>query len=210
VAWTTNSYTTLADVKTALDLQNTTSDAWLQDLITEAHADIDRYIGYPFQTDGTSGSPAQRYYDGNGHERLLIDDCQSITQVLETTYNVLLGSGGSWTYSNPQTIDITADVVMAPYNETPGYLLSRLSGLPFQFGKKNYQVSGIFGYTDIPAPITRACKLLVIHYFKRRDAAYGERTATRQMGAKTYQPDDMPEEVMCLLERYRERLFLSR
>jgi hypothetical protein len=209
VAWTTNPYTTLADVKTALDLQNTDSDSWLQTLMDEAQADIDRYIGYSFQTDGTTGSPASRYYDGNNHAKLWIDDCQSLVQVLETTYNVLLGSNGVWTNQNPQTVDITADIAAYPYNETPVYLLSRLSGLPFQFGRKNYQVFGIFGYPDIPTPISRACKLLTIHYFKRRDATYGNRTANRQYGSKTFQPMDMPDEVTCVLERYRERLFLS-
>jgi hypothetical protein len=210
VAFTTNPYCDLVDVKTAMSVTSTADDAWITELINEAQADIDRYVGYPFQTDGTVSSPATRLYDGNDDDQLWIDDCLSFTSVIETVWNPYIGANGAFTLGNPQTIDITADCIAQPNNASPQYILRRLSGLPFQYGRQNYKVLGVFGQPSIPLPITRACKLLVIHYFKRRDASYGMKTSTKQYGQKTQGPVDMPEEVCCILDKYRPRWFLSR
>ena len=212
MAWTTNPYCALADVKTAMNVTTTTDDTWIGVLITEAQADIDQYLGYSFQQDvGTS-----RIYDGNDDDQLWIDDCQSFTQVLETVFNPFIGANGAFTLGSPLTLDITADCIAQPNNagsqtDTRSfYLLRRLTGLPFQFGRQNYKVTGTWGFTAIPVPITRACKLLTIHYYKRRDAAYGMKTSVKQYGQKTQEPYDMPEEVCCILDKYKRRLFLSR
>jgi hypothetical protein len=207
LAWTTNPYCDLQDVKTAMNVTNTTDDAWITELIGEAQADIDRELSYSFQQNGPGVS---NIYDGNDSDILWIEDCLAITQVLETVYNPYIGANGAFTLGNPQSIDITADVIMQPNNKTPQYLLARLSGLPFQFGRQNYKITGTWGQPNIPLPIQRACKLLVIHYFKRRDASYGQMTAGKQYGNKMQYPVDIPEEVCSILDKYKPRLFLSR
>jgi hypothetical protein len=207
MAWTTNAYCDLADVKTSMNVTSTTDDAWITELISEAQADIDRELGYSFQQDGPGSS---RVYDGNDNYTLWIDDCLAITQVLQTTYNPYLGANNVYTLGNPQTEDVTADCILQPNNKTPQYLLTRISGLPFEFGKQNYNITGTWGYSDIPLPITRACKLLVVHYYKRRDAGYGQMTSTKQYGQKMQYPVDMPEEVCRIIERYKPHYFLSR
>src|SRR5437870_1640028 len=97
MAYTTNPYCTVSQVASALNLSSNTlanDTPWLSELITEAQSDIDTELGFSFQTDGTGGSPASRLYDGNDTETLFVlpERIISISQVLETTYNVYLSS----------------------------------------------------------------------------------------------------------------------
>jgi hypothetical protein len=79
MTWTATPYCTLSDVKMSLDPDlDTRDDAFLNSLILQAQADIDREIGYMFQQDGTTSAPATRYYDGSGRESLPIDDLVSL------------------------------------------------------------------------------------------------------------------------------------
>jgi hypothetical protein len=212
VAFTTNPYVGLGEVKLALGTPSTTTndDAFLQDCINEAQSDIDEYLGYRFETDGTQGSPATRVYDGNDGEFLYIDDCQQVVQVIETTYNVLMGAQGAWTLGSTQTLDITADILLQPDNVTPGNRLTRISGLPFSPGKQNYVVKGVFGYATVPANMVRACKRLAIHYYKQRSAGYSDKPADSQYGGTLKFSASMPPDVCEILDRMRHTYFFAR
>ena len=100
MAWTTNPYCVLADVKTAMNVTSTTDDAWITDLITEAQADIDRYLCFMFQEDGPG---TYRLYDGQDAEQLWIDNASRYHPGLETVYNPYIGANGAYTLGNPQT-----------------------------------------------------------------------------------------------------------
>jgi hypothetical protein len=205
--FTTNPYCTLAQVKSALDLQTTQYDTWISnDLLPEVQSAIDEEVGYPFQTDGTTGSPASRIYSGNGGPQLLIDDCTQITQVLETTYSVTLGTVATVSSS---TTDITADVRLGPANRSPGYLIRRLSGLDFSEGVDNYTVSGVFGQPSIPADITRAAIRLTVHYFLQRQASYADRLS-EQGNVRVQFSNDIPKDILRILRRYKRTLVLTR
>ena len=207
MAWTTNAYCALADVKTAMNVTNTTDDAWITELISEAQADIDAYLSFPFQQDGPGST---RLYNGQDTDQLWVDTCLAFTQVLETVYNPYVGANGAFTLGNPLTTDITADCILLPNNMTPQYILRRLSGEPFQYGWQNYKITGTWGQPSIPLPISRACRLLTVHYYKRRDATYGQTAGSKQFGTKNQPPMDMPCEVTDILDKYRPRYFLSR
>lgn len=212
MSFTTNPYVGLGDVKLALGIPTTTTtdDAFLQDCINEAQSDIDEYLGYRFEQDGTVGTPATRVFSGNDGEYLFIDDCQQVTQVLETSYNVTMGANGAWTSGTTQTIDITADILLQPDNATVGDRLTRISGLPFLAGKQNYKVSGIFGYPSIPSNLVRACKRLAIHYYKQRNAGYADRPADSQYGGTLKFAASMPSDVSEILNRMRHAYFFAR
>lgn len=205
---TTNPYATLAQVKAALDLQNTTDDSWLQELLDAATEEVDRYVGYSFQQDGTLASPTTKVYDGNDTNILFIDPVISFSAVIEKNWNLYLSVGGVFTAGTPTTMDITVDCILGPNNRTPGYTLTRLTDLPFFLGKQNYQVTGIWGYPAVPQPITRATVRLAIHYYKMRDSNYTdlivEQGAVRQRFKKVI-PDDVTE----ILNQYKRRLFLA-
>jgi hypothetical protein len=216
MAFTTNPYCTLTQVHNALAIptSQTVDDAWISgDLIPQAQAFIDRYLGYSFQTDGTTGTPATRTYDGNETDSLMIDRCVSITQVLETGYSTILGVFGVIeNVAGPQT-DITADVFMGPIavvnNDGYGYILQRISKLPFFEGALNYTVKGVFGVPAIPADISRACIRIVVNYYKMRDANYTQTVATGQFGAAKFDPT-APADAIEILDRYRRKGFFTR
>lgn len=207
--FTTNPYCALADVKAALGISSTQDDAWLTALIPMAQAYIDREVGYQFQTDGTVPSPATRLYSGNDAAQMYIDDCIQLVQVIETNYNLFVNGNGQWQNGSQTTSDITADVVLGPDNANPGYLIYRLSGLPFYRGRQNYKVLGVFGEPSIPAEISYACIRLVVHYYKKRETNYAD-VLSDNMGVKERYSKQVPQDVMEILLNYKRRLFLAR
>lgn len=204
--FTTNPYATLAQVKSALDITSNQYDAWLTELLTDAQAEIDDEVGYSFQTDGTVASPSTRIYSGLDGPSLWIDDCISFSQVVQTTYNVILGTIASVT---SQTTDITADVVLGPANISPGYLLRRLSGLVFNLGYNNYTVKGVWGQPAIPADITRATIRLTAHYFLQRKTNYADEMS-QQGNIRLHYKKDIPADVMRIIKRHKRTMTLAR
>lgn len=216
MAWTTTPYCTLSDVKVALDpVLGTTDDSFLSTLIIQAQADIDREIGYAFQTDGSVQTPAVRTYDGNNSQRLKIDDCLNVIQVTEKNVTTYLSSQGIWMSGNAQPVDITADIIAKPNNDLPKSYLMRYSGIGFEEGVQNYTVYGVFGYpsdasqvyTGVPNDITRACTRLAIHYYKMRDTSYAD-MIQEQGGIRIRYSKVMPDDVVQIIERYKRRWFL--
>jgi len=204
--WTTNPYATLTQVKTALDLQGTDQDTFLTELLGEAQDLLDEKIGYPHQTNGTTLAPVTNVYSGKNSCQLWIDDCIQITQVLEVTYNVVLGTIASVT---SQSVDITADVILGPDNTSPGYILSRHSEMPFLLGRQNYHVSGVWGEPAIPARLTRACERLVTHWYGQKQTSYADTIAENQ-GVRLRYNKEIPKDVMEIIRTFTRTLFLAR
>ena len=221
MTWTTQAYCTLADVKLALDPDmSTNDDTFISGLIEDAQADIDAELGYSFQQDGTTGSPATRLYDGTGDYGLVIDDLVSLTQVIETYKNTYETSGGIWAVASITNTDITSDIIVKPNNYTnlgiPANKLVRNSGNPFYAGYQNYQVIGVFGspynanqtYPGVPNDISRACIRLTIHYYKMRDTNYAD-TMSERGGVRQSYVKAWPADVMRIIRKYQRHLFLT-
>lgn len=218
MAWTTTPYCQLSDVKLALDPQmGSNDDTFLSSLILQAQADIDREVGYSFQQDGTSQSPAIRIYDGEGQPILFIDDIISLVQVQSIYTPTFMGSDGSWQNGTTVTTDITADIILKPNNTIPSYMLQRKSGIPFEQGVQNYQISGVFGqpilagqtYPGVPNDIMRATIRLVAHYYKMRDTNYAD-MVQEQGGVRSRYTKTMPADVLEIVQRYKRTLFIGR
>lgn len=209
MAWTNNPYCSLADVHSVLGIPtaDTDDDTWIQNtLIPDAQEYIDTYLGYSFQTDGPGST---RVYDGLGTNRLFVTDyIITFTQVLETTYDVTLGSDGIFNISTTKTVDITADCFLGPPNRSYGYYLQRVSQLPFVQGTQNYKITGTFGRTPIPAKISRACARLAAHYYKMRDTNYAD-TITEQNSVRMRYRKEAPIDVCEILEQHRRRAFFA-
>lgn len=230
--YTNNPYCTLTDVKQAIDPQlGTQDDTFLSQLIIMAQADIDREVGYPFQTDGTTTAPTTKVYDGQGTDVLAIDPILwlaaaggSPAGVVEIQRNTVLSSStGMWQLGTVLTMDITNDVVMLPNNDQFKYMLKRISGYSFEEGLQNYRVSGVFGwpplpgqaalpgqiYAGVPADITRATIRLAIHYYKMRDTNYADMTQETG-GVRERYTKQMPIDVVEVIQRYRRRTIIGR
>lgn len=207
MSYTNNPYCTLVQVKSALDLQTTNDDNWIEsDLIPQAQAAIDQFCNRTWQTDGTTQTPSTRYFDGNDEYKLIIDECVSVSTVTEVTYLLVLGPSGIWQPNGSSSVDITQDVVLGPAKQTnvgkPGWWLKRLSALPFTGGVRNYIVSGVFGNPNVPVDVSRACVRLATHYYKMRDSNYAD-TISEQGGMRLHYKKQMPDDVVEILSNYR-------
>lgn len=227
MAWTTQPYATLADVKMALDpTLGTTEDGFLSQLLSQAQADLDREIGYSFQQDGTANSPSTRYYDGRGLQFLEIDDLvapYSLVSgaVFETVKITNLSTNGTWISGSSTTTDITADIIYQPNNYSslglPAHKLVRNSGLGFAAGTANYKVLGIWGqpyqsiqaYPGVPNDLSRACVRLTIHYFKMRDTNYAN-VMQETGGIRLIYSKDWPADVLRVVNNYQHTRFRTR
>lgn len=233
MTWTTQAYCTLADVKLALDPNlGSTDDTFIAELIVQAQADLDSEIGYSFQQDGTSNTPATRIYDGAGLDSLWIDDLISLYggggctptpcgAVFETTRVTYLSTNGVWVPGTTTTYDITADIILQPNNyasyNIPARKMVRNSGLDFAAGKQNYKVMGIFGepiitgqtYPGVPNDLSRACIRLVVHYYKMRDTNYAD-MMQEQGGIRERYTKDWPDDVKRIVAKYSHTRFLTR
>ena len=235
MAWTTQAYCTLADVKLMLDpTLGTQDDTFINGLIAEAQADLDREIGYSFQQDGTSTTPASRLYDGDGTEELWIDDLVSLYTgaggsctpqpcggVIETYTVTYLQGGVQWVLGATTTRDITADIVLRPNNYLaqgiPAHKLIRNSGWHFAEGVQNYQVFGVFGvpyltgqtYPGVPNDVSRACMRLATHYYKMRDTNYAD-MIQEQGNVRIHYTKGWPDDVKRIVAKYQHTRFYTR
>lgn len=213
MAYTTNPYATAQQVYNALSLSPSAQSAdaaWIaSDLLPQAQAAIDTFVGYPFQTDGTPQAPTTRLFSGNDADQMLVDPLISLTQALEVSRTSYISYGGAGVVQTlTQTLDITADLLLGPDNASPAYLLSRASELPFYFGKQNYKISGVWGYNSVPPEVTRAAIRLVAHWYKMRDFNYTSLSGNPQYGYQKFDMGEMPPDVCAILAKYRFPVFL--
>lgn len=212
MAFTTNPYCVVSDVQTMLNLSvlTTPDTTAITYLIPQAQAEVDRYVGYSFQTDGTVSVPATRLYDGRDSAYLVIDRCAQIIQVLESPWLVTIGSFGYTQVAQSTPLDITTDCFLRMTDVGFGRIMARYSGIPFNGGVQNYTVKGVFGAPSIPTTITRACALLAAHYFRVRDVGYSM-TAAQAGSAKSsvHYALSMPSDVQDILNLYRGKLLFA-
>lgn len=208
MAFTTTPYTDVSYVKLVLDKQTTADDAYITKLILAAQSFLDQMVGYPFQTDGSVGTPAIRTYSGANTTSLMIDDCVTLSQVEEIQQVSALGANGVWQLGNILTIDITADCILGPQNMSPGFLLTRISDNLFYRGKQNYRVHGVFGQPNIPPEISHICARIVAQWLQMRDTNYTDTIAETGFVHMRFQKD-LPADVMQVISAYRRTLTLS-
>ena len=206
MAYTTNPYCQLSDVKLVLGTQSTANDAWISSLIPVAQKWIDDEVGYPFQSDGPG---TVRTFSGNDNDSLMVGWVSAITSVMQTSYAQSVGFDGYFNTILTTQEDITNDVVIGPENRSPGWKLERMSLAPFYRGRRNYVVTGTWGYGTIPPDITRACARLCAFYVKMRDTNYAD-TLIEQGAARQKYTKTIPDDIMDTLKHYKQRFFYSR
>jgi hypothetical protein len=114
--------------------------AQVNDWIAKIEAYIDRIAGRSFKADSTASA---RYYDGDGTDLIIIDDCAEITSV---------------------TVDGTAvtNFLKYPKNKTYTSRIVLPDNNRFTKGRQNVIVTGKWGYsTAVPADIEFAATVLV-------------------------------------------------
>jgi len=163
-----NGYATLAQVKSALRIQDTVDDSLLEMAVESASRAIDGHAGRYFYSTGT----ATRYYAADDSFITQIDDISGTALTLQTS------SGGdgvfdtTWTPIDYQLEPLNGNVdgLAVPYTRiraVENYLF------PVEDGQALVKVTAIFGWASVPIAITQACIIQASRIFKRLDSPLG-------------------------------------
>lgn len=164
----TNGYCTLAELKAALRITDSTDDTLLENSIEAASRRIDGYCGrYFFQQ-----SAVLKVFARNELVVFLRDDLVSVTTLAADT-------SGDQTFVT--TFTANTDFALEPYN-------AALLGIPYNritaVGGKTFpiftippipgvKITGVFGYPSVPDDVREACILLAARGFARYNSALG-------------------------------------
>lgn len=166
----TNGYCTLAELKSALRITDSTDDTLLENAIESASRRIDGYTGRFFYQTASTAVPMYPY-----DEYLLVFP----NDVATSTITIKIDSAGDGTYAT--TLTQGTDYVLQPRNVpiyTRPYESARMVGgqtfplftLP---SFETVQVTTVWGWASVPDDINQACILLAMRQFARLNAALG-------------------------------------
>ena len=188
------SYSTVADVKTYLDVTGTGDDGLIASMLTAATSAIDTYTGRLFNVQ----SNTIRYFDSEA-------DVQGLTLHLDHD----LCEIDSITNGDGTTVT-SAQYVTNPRNDTPYYSIKLKSSYSLWWedddngdSEDAIAISGKWGYSQVPPDdIEKACLRLASFYYRQKDAQVYDITITPELGQLTI-PQGIPADVRMMLNRYR-------
>lgn len=195
-------YTTVADVKVDLnaDVDDTEYDALFAILIPEAQAEIDQHCHRTFE----AASDTTRYFDPT----------RDVDGPILWTYRTSVDLAAITTVTNGDgTVVTSGQYVTEPVNMSPlkGIRLKQNAGVVWSYSdtpENSVSVLGRWAYSvTAPPDIVRACRQLVIYYYRRREGVGtdADRTVITQDGT-TLLPGSMPNDIKRLLRPYVRRL----
>ena len=173
----TNGYTTLAALKLAVGINDTTDDTDLEAAVESGSRHIDDWCGRgrKFWQDATV---VARYYYPSQPTVLFVDDISTTTGLV-----VKVDQDDDGTYET--TLTINTDFVVEPVNAAAEYpvrpytrirLLSsgQLSEWPFpSSGRASVEVTAKYGWPAVPRNVERACLMQARSVFKAPDTTFG-------------------------------------
>lgn len=168
------SYCLLADLKTALNISDTTDDTLLQAALDSATTAIDDWCGQRFAA-STSSTAIRYYYPAD-------DWCLDVDPIGDSTGLVVqVDASDDGTYET--TLVLGTDFQLGPVNaptEVPVRPWTELQLLSGGYGywphgtRASVKVTARFGWpTAVPAAVQLACKILGADLYKSKDAAFG-------------------------------------
>lgn len=166
----TNGYCTLAELKAALRITDSTDDTLLENAIESASRRIDGYTGRFFYVTSQTAVPMYPY-----NEYLIIFG----RDVSSTSVTIKIDSAGDGTYAT--TLTQGTDYVLQPRNVpifTRPYESARMVGgktfpLLTTPSFETVQVTAAWGWASVPDDINQATILLAMRQFARLNASLG-------------------------------------
>ena len=164
-----NVYTTLADVRNALQIEDSIDDTDIQAAILAASRMIDDYCQRGFYQEGTLASPVVKYYTPVSPWYLEIDDLIEPVEVA-TRANQTGPFNTIW--------DLDTDLMYEPINNPEiGRPVTRLLAVtryvfPYFF-PQTVKITGVWGYSSIPYEVELACKIQAARLFVRKQSPFG-------------------------------------
>lgn len=164
-------YTTLADVRNGLQIEDSIDDTAIEAAILSASRQIDEYCQRFFYQEGTVGSPSTRYYTALNPWSLEIDDIVTLTEVATDT-------GFDTPLQYDQVWNLSSDIMVEPVNnDKKGWPYTRLLAVgeyvwPYFF-PQTCRIRGVFGFPEIPYEVELACKIQASRLFVRKQSPFG-------------------------------------
>lgn len=166
----TNGYCTLAEIKAALRITDSTDDTLLEKAVESASRRIDGYCGRHFFKTASTAVPMYPY-----NEYLLVFG----RDVANTSVTIKIDSTGDGTYAT--TLTQGTDYVLEPRNvpifARPFEMARVVNGNTFPLftlpSFETVQVTAQWGWDSVPHDIREACVLLGMRQFARLNAALG-------------------------------------
>lgn len=167
----TNGYCTLAQLKAALRISDSTDDALLEASIESASRLVDGHCARAFWNAGT----ATRQYAANDQYSLEVDDFHSSTITIQTASSDYGVYDTTWVQSRDaqlEPINGVIDGLAWPYNKI------RAVGdysFPVAGGGREVRVriTAVFGWSAVPKTIEQATLIQASRIFKRADSPLG-------------------------------------
>lgn len=161
-------YVTLEEVKYALGISDDSDDLQIQSALTAAEQLIDGYCERTFGPAGTAVT--SRVYATMDDDLVYIDDATSITAIAtdddaDGTYET------TWSASDWQAEPLNgrSGGLTVPYSA-----VRAINVRDFPTGNRaSVQVSGTFGWSDVPAAVSWAALQQALRFFKRKDSPLG-------------------------------------
>ena len=203
-----NSYCTVSDIKADMPdsplftSTDTTIDAAITALITSASRLIDKEVGAMPGYFASSDSDT-RYYDGDGSDECVIDECVSIT-------TLSVAEGGGRASSDYTAWTATTEYYTMPYNASGMGLPIRKIIVEADGGKVNFpksrkavKIVGVFGYSaTAPDDVKQACKIQAFRWFMRAKQGYQDASANVATGGTIF-AQELDPDVKEILKHYR-------
>lgn len=195
-------YCTLADVKAYMKISNTTDDALFTSAIVSATAEIEDHCGRQFNL---AAAASARVFEPVTWKLCKVDDFASLDGV-----TVYTDQGGIGDFSN--FLDPTLDYEASPYNAMAEgvpwvYTTLRSTGgnwFPkIQFRRRaTVQVTAVWGWASVPAPVTQACIMMAAQEFRMKDAPLGMAGMTEFGTPVKVVSIPKVEQMLCKYRRY--------
>jgi hypothetical protein len=187
-----NGYATLAELKSWLNITNSTDDTLLENAITAASRQIDGHTHRRFYA-----ATETRYFTPNNGASLLVDDLLTVTTLKQD-------DDGDGTF---EITWATTDYVLWPrsaaYHNPPGpyweIRTTPVGSYAFTRIQDNIQIAGSWGYSSsAPADVKQACLIQSGRLFRRKDSPYGV-AGTTALGAAIMIKGELDPDAAALL-----------
>ena len=163
-----NGYTTLNEVKSALNLDDSMENAGIELAIATASRMIDDYCGRFFYQDGTALVPATRYYTPQDFYTVAVDDFVSLSEIatddnFDQTYGTVWGA-----------TDAMFEPVNNPSRGWPRNRILAVGSYVFPANlPQSIRLKGIFGWSSVPYEVKTAAKIQSARLFLRNQSPFG-------------------------------------
>lgn len=169
----TTTYATRTELKARMSITQTTWDTAIDDVLESVSREIDGHCNRKFWLADTTS--ARLFYPG-GYGIAEVDDFSTIVGLVIKT-----DSAGDGTYATTWS---ASDYELHPLNG----VVSGIEGWPYReikaVGSQRFpvcatwqraplQVTALWGWAAVPAPVKQACLILAEATFKAKDAAFG-------------------------------------